>query len=173
MIVLIFPLYVFISPYTLSHVELWVLSLILTFCFSYTQLHFSFILVMFFLLVYRVSTHRHYLFYFRSLNYSFDSLEHIPKSHPCPLYFFHPFSQMVVYLCNTPIDSLFFFIDLHLLIHSTIDIVERLWGPWSLSFFICYIVYTRGIGIDYYQKVLFCRPNNNGFKHLWVVIIFI
>ena len=28
-------------------------------------------------------------------------------------------------------------------------------------------------GGDYYQKVLFCRPNNNGFKHLWVVIIFI
>ena len=26
---------------------------------------------------------------------------------------------------------------------------------------------------DYYQKVLFCRPNYNGFKHLWVVIIFI
>ena len=23
---------------------------------------------------------------------------------------------------------------------------------------------------DYYQKVLFCRPNYNGFKHLWVVI---
>ena len=21
-------------------------------------------------------------------------------------------------------------------------------------------------GIDYYQKVLFCRPNYNGFKHL-------
>ena len=27
--------------------------------------------------------------------------------------------------------------------------------------------------VDYYQKVLFCRPNYNGFKHLWVVIIFI
>ena len=27
--------------------------------------------------------------------------------------------------------------------------------------------------IDYYQKVLFCRPNYNGFKHLCVVIIFI
>ena len=26
---------------------------------------------------------------------------------------------------------------------------------------------------DYYQKVLFCRPNYNGFKHLCVVIIFI
>ena len=26
---------------------------------------------------------------------------------------------------------------------------------------------------DYCQKVLFCRPNYNGFKHLWVVIIFI
>ena len=26
---------------------------------------------------------------------------------------------------------------------------------------------------DYYQKVLFRRPNYNGFKHLWVVIIFI
>ena len=27
--------------------------------------------------------------------------------------------------------------------------------------------------VDYYQKVLFCRPNYNGFKHLCVVIIFI
>ena len=26
---------------------------------------------------------------------------------------------------------------------------------------------------DYYRKVLFCRPNYKGFKHLWVVIIFI
>ena len=30
-----------------------------------------------------------------------------------------------------------------------------------------------GSSCDYYQKVLFCRPNYNGFKHLWVVIIFI
>ena len=32
---------------------------------------------------------------------------------------------------------------------------------------------TFWVVIDYYQKVLFCRPNYNGFKHLWVVIIFI
>ena len=28
-------------------------------------------------------------------------------------------------------------------------------------------------GTDYYRKVLFCRPNYKGFKHLCVVIIFI
>ena len=37
--------------------------------------------------------------------------------------------------------------------------------PWGLN--------QPGEVYDYYQKVLFCRPNYNGFKHLWVVIIFI
>ena len=36
-----------------------------------------------------------------------------------------------------------------------------------------FVSFSRVSGPDYYQKVLFCRPNYNGFKHLWVVIIFI
>lgn len=132
-----FPIiYIYISPYTSSHVELWVLSLILAFCFSYTWLHFSFILVMFFLLVYQVSTHWHYPLYFWSLYYSSNSLEHIPEPHPHHLCFFHPFSWMVVYLCNTPTNSFFFFIDFHLLINSVIDIIKHLWGSWPLSFLV-------------------------------------
>ena len=37
----------------------------------------------------------------------------------------------------------------------------------------CFPSFETTYSIDYYQKVLFCRPNYNGFKHLCVVIIFI
>ena len=44
-----------------------------------------------------------------------------------------------------------------------------------LSFFLIFLVSKHALWdqIDYYRKVLFCRPNYKGFKHLWVVIIFI
>ena len=148
-IVLIFQLYIFILSIHWLMIELWVLSPIMTFCFSYTRLHFafrvlfSFILVMFFLLVYRVSTHRHCLLYFLPLYYSFDSLEPISKCHPCPSYFFHPFTWICIVL---PL-IYYYFHRFHFFFHSIIHVMEHLWSPWSWRLFICCIVYVRGMGI--------------------------
>ena len=59
----------------------------------------------------------------------------------------------------------------YLLIGGMIGLGYRDGFP-MVSALVCLVTHwTRPI--DYYQKVLFCRPNNNGFKHLWVVIIFI
>ena len=98
----------------------WVVGYIptMTFCFSYTWLNFSFRVYshsswscLWFLLVYWVIIHRHYLFYLLSSCCSYDSFEPILEFHPCHFHFFDLFIWMVVYTCSPYPNFVSLFID--------------------------------------------------------------
>lgn len=140
MIVSVFPWYISIFIHTSSYNWVWVSSLFMAFFFRLAYL-IAFLILCFILI---------YLGYvlcfcssieLSSINivcftFNFYTIPLIPlrpfKSFILIFFIWaNLFMWMIVYLCSTFIGSLFFFIDINLLIHSVIRIIEDLWSPWS------------------------------------------
>ena len=141
MIVLVFPWYISTFIHTSSYNWVWVSSLFMVFFFfgSHIWLHFSFDVLSLFTLVMSLvfalvlSYHPSTLCVFTSNFYTIPLIPLRPFKSFILIFFIwaNLFMWMVVYLCSTFIGSLFFFIDINLLIHLVIRIIEDLWSPWS------------------------------------------